>query len=221
LPELDAIVLNFHCIGRPDRTMAPGEADVAVDRRQFAEILDAITGRDDVLLTFDDGNRSDVTEALPELLRRGLRAQFFICAGRFGMPEFVSEHEVRELRDAGMCIGSHGLDHLPWRRLEPSGIQREIVDAKRILEDSLQESVSSAACPYGAYDRRTLRALRDAGFARAYTSDGGKAKANEWLVPRNTVCRWDSTESVTRVLEGPSARAALVRSAKTWIKQRR
>jgi hypothetical protein len=34
----------------------------------------------------------------------------------------------------------------------------------------------AAACPFGAYDRRTLRALRHAGFKRVYASDGRARK---------------------------------------------
>ena len=142
-------MLNFHCVGRPKRALADGEDGVRVDRQQFAEILDVVAGRDDVRLTFDDGNRSDVAEALPELLRRGLRAEFFVCAGRFGTPEFVDEHDLRELHRAGMSVGSHGMDHVPWRGLGPSAIEHEIVRAKERLEDVLQAPVENAACPFG------------------------------------------------------------------------
>ena len=142
-------------------------------------------------LTFDDGNKSDVTVALPELIRRGLRAEFFVCPGRFGAPGFVDADDVRGLRDAGMSLGSHGMDHVPWRKLGEPAINREIVQAKQLLEATIRAPVETAACPFGAYDRRTLRTLRDAGFTRVYTSDRGWAGAHEWLVPRNTMCRWD------------------------------
>jgi peptidoglycan/xylan/chitin deacetylase (PgdA/CDA1 family) len=215
------VVLNFHRIGKPKRELAGGEEDVCVERQQFVEILDAIAGRSDVRLTFDDGNSSDVTEALPELVRRGLRAEFFVCSSRFGTAEFVDENDVRELRRAGMSLGSHGMDHVQWRRLERSAIDREIIQAKHILEDTLQAPVETAACPFGAYDRRTLRALREAGFKRVYTSDGGLATGQDWLVPRNTVCRWDSAESIHRMLNDSGRIVSLVRGAKRWIKQRR
>ncbi len=127
------LVLNFHRIGKPKRELEDGEEDVCLDRQQFVEILDAVSGRDDVLLTFDDGNSSDVTEALPELQRRGLDAQFFICPARFGTAEFVDENDVRELQLAGMSLGSHGMDHVQWRKLGRSAIDREIVQAKRGL----------------------------------------------------------------------------------------
>lgn len=190
-----------------------------VDPQQFIEILDAVSGRGDVCLTFDDGNISDVSEALPELMRRGLRAHFFICPARFGTPEFLDEDDVRRLRSAGMSLGSHGMDHVRWRRLGRSAIDREIVQAKRILEDLLQAPVDTAACPFGAYDRRTLTALRAAGFRRVYTSDGGPAAPEDWLVARNTVRRRDSAESIERMLNRSGETGAQVRRVKRRIKQ--
>jgi peptidoglycan/xylan/chitin deacetylase (PgdA/CDA1 family) len=212
-------VLNFHGIGISHRKLHDGEADVCIDRNQFVEILDAVVGRDDVLLTFDDGNSSDVTEALPELARRGLRAQFFICAARLGIPGFVGPDDVRELRSAGMSIGSHGMDHVKWRKLDRPRLHREIVQPKQILEDALQEPIATAACPFGAYDQRTLRALRAAGFTRVYTSDGGRASASAWLVARTTVTRRDSADSIDRLLNGSAMTGMLARRAKGWIKR--
>lgn len=212
-------VLNFHCIGWPKRALDDGEDDVLVERGQFAEILDVVSGRKNVRLTFDDGNRTDLTEALPELAQRGLQAEFFICAARIGTPEFLDADDVRALREAGMSLGSHGMDHVRWRRLGQSAMEREIVQAKSLLEDALQAPVESAACPFGEYDRRTLGALRGAGFKRVYTSDGGQADSNDWLVARNTVRRGDTAESIERMLDGHGGSGSLVRRAKLWIKQ--
>lgn len=214
------LVLNFHLVGKPKRKLAAGEGDVAVSLQQFVEILDMVSGRGDVRLTFDDGNESDVTEALPELGRRGLRAEFFVCPGRFRSAGFLDADGVRELHRAGMAIGSHGMDHVPWRRLEPSALSREIVQAKQVLEETVRAPVETAACPFGAYDRRALRALRAAGFARVYTSDRGWATSKDWLVSRNTVCRWDSAESIERMLDRSAESGSLVRKGKQWIKQR-
>jgi peptidoglycan/xylan/chitin deacetylase (PgdA/CDA1 family) len=219
LDDAATIVLNFHCIGKPVRELADGEADVRVDRQQFIEILDAVSDRPDVRLTFDDGNRSDVTEALPELTRRGLKAHFFICSARFGTPGFVDEDDVRALRDAGMSLGSHGMDHVRWRRLGRASVSREIVHAKHILEDVLQAPVDTAACPFGAYDRRTLSALRTAGYERVYTSDGGRASSTDWLVARNTVRRGHSAEFVEGMLNGSGATVSLSNRAKRWVKR--
>jgi peptidoglycan/xylan/chitin deacetylase (PgdA/CDA1 family) len=214
-------VLNFHLIGRPRRDLAPGEAEVALDPAQFAEILHAIAGRNDVRVTFDDGNASDVSQALPELEQRGLKAQFFVCPGRFGSSEFVDEHDVRELCQTGMSVGSHGMDHVRWRKLDRSALAREIGQAKQALEEALQAPVVAAACPFGAYDRRTLRALGAAGFSRVYTSDGGRTTLHDWLVPRNTVRRRDSAESIERMLDRSATHTPVVEMAKRWVKRRR
>jgi peptidoglycan/xylan/chitin deacetylase (PgdA/CDA1 family) len=213
------MVLNFHCIGKPSRELVDGEGDVCVDRQRFAEILDVVSDHSEVRLTFDDGNRSDVTEVLPELMQRGLSAEFFICPARFGTAEFVDLDDVRELLEAGMSVGSHGMDHVRWRNLDSSEIDREIVQAKQVLEDALQAPVETAACPFGAYDRRTLSALRKAGFTRVYTSDGGPASSTDWLVARNTVRRVDSAESIERLLNGFGDPCSLVHKGKRWIKR--
>jgi peptidoglycan/xylan/chitin deacetylase (PgdA/CDA1 family) len=212
-------VLNLHRIGKPKRAFAEGEEEVCIERAQFVEILDVVSDRPDVLLTFDDGNSSDMTEALPELRRRGIQAQFFICPARFGTPEFVDEKDIRELQLAGMSVGSHGMDHVQWRRLDRSAIDREIVQAKLVLEDALEAPIDTAACPFGAYDRRTLRALRAAGFERVYTSDGGQANAKDWLIARNTVRQTDSAESIEQLLNRSGESASLARNAKRWIKR--
>ena len=212
-------VLNFHCIGTPPRELADGEEEVCVERDQFHEILDAIAGRADVQLTFDDGNSSDVSVVLPALKSRGLAAEFFVCPARFGMPGFVTEDEVRELKLAGMLLGSHGMDHVRWRGLDDPKMEREIVEAKQVLQEVLQAPVETAACPFGSYDRRSLAALRGAGFKRVYTSDGGRAHVADWLVARNTVRRSDSVESVLRLLNGSDGRPSRAQRAKRWIKK--
>ena len=146
--------------GLHDRAELPlhREAEQAAGRRrggrlrgpaQFVEILDVVPDRTTSRLTFDDGNSSDVTEALPELVGRGLEAQFFICPARFGTAGFVDEDDVRELRRGGHVArfardGSRAL-----AQARALAIDREIVQAKRLLEDTLQAPVETAAVRSG------------------------------------------------------------------------
>src|SRR4051812_48635435 len=108
------INLTFHGIGDAERALETGEAHVWTTRGRFLAILDAAAGRDDVRITFDDGNASDVSIALPALTARGLSATFFIVAGRLGTAGFLDEDGVRMLAAAGMDVGSHGMRHRPW-----------------------------------------------------------------------------------------------------------
>ena len=77
-----SINLTFHGIGEPQRPLETNEAAVWVSRDRFLSLLDAVVGREDVRITIDDGNASDVEQVLPALRERGLSATFFVVAGR-------------------------------------------------------------------------------------------------------------------------------------------
>lgn len=195
-----SVNLTFHGIGKPVRPLVPGEAEVWLTRRQFEAALDSISGRHDVVITFDDSNESDLEYALPALCRRGLRATFFVVAGTLGVPGYLDKHGVRTLASEGMGIGCHGMRHRPWRGLDGQELREELVDARRLLEQVVERPVTEAACPFGSYDRRVLRSLRRCGYQRIYTSDPGTARSDDWLQARNTVRAGDAPGLVERVL---------------------
>ncbi|MFE0028193.1 polysaccharide deacetylase family protein [Amycolatopsis sp. NPDC059021] len=182
-----AVNLAVHGIGRPARALDPGEDERWVTEEQFEQLLDAVAGRPDVHLSFDDGNSSDVEIALPRLVERGLRAEFFPLAGKLGERGYVDSDGVRELVRAGMTIGSHGWEHHDWRRLDDRRAQRELEKAPRVLGELSGTPVRRFSLPYGAYDRRVLGRLRAAGAIRVYTSDGFPARADSWLQSRTEV----------------------------------
>jgi peptidoglycan/xylan/chitin deacetylase (PgdA/CDA1 family) len=179
--------LTFHGIGDPPRALAPGEDGIWISVEWFLAILDDVKDRGDVRLSFDDGNASDRLHGLPALQTRGLAATFFIVAGRLGKPGFISEDDVHELTRAGMTIGCHGMTHSPWRGLAKEALHSEIVESRRILEEISGTTVDTAACPFGAYDRRVLSACRQHGYRHVFTSDDGAARCDGWLQPRNSI----------------------------------
>ena len=67
-----------------------------------------------VVLTFDDGNKSDYTYVGPLLKRYGFGATFFITEGLNFLnnkAHYVTWEEVRELHEAGFEIGNHTCYH--------------------------------------------------------------------------------------------------------------
>lgn len=192
--------LTFHGLGPRPEHLSGGEAAVWLGYEGFTAVLDEIAGRRDVRLTFDDGNRSDVELALPELRRRGLRATFFLVAGRLGDPSYLGADDVSGLVAAGMEIGSHGMRHRPWRRLDDDELAVELIDARRVLEEAAGGPVMAASCPMGAYDRRVLARARAAGFRRLFTSDRGPARSDAWLQPRSSLHRDDPVVELRRAL---------------------
>jgi len=209
------INLCFHGIGTPERELEADEDQFWVEPDRFEALLDAAGELEDVCLTFDDGNHSDVAVALPALVERGLTASFFVVAGRLGEPGSLSAADVGALAGAGMTIGTHGLRHRPWRSLDESGHREELDEARTILASAAGAPIDKAACPFGAYDRRTLRALRKRGYTRVYTVDRRPAAPQDWLQARYVI-RQDDTPETLRAFGRDSFLLAAKTAAKRW-----
>lgn len=214
------INLTFHGVGEPTRELEPGEVDVWVPSQTLLDVLDTVEGRDDVRITFDDGNASDFEFALPALTERGLTATFFVVGNRVDTPHFLSSDQIRALVDAGMGIGSHGMAHRRWRGLGQPDLRSEIQDAKVRIESIVEQPVTEVACPFGSYDRRVLCTLRSLAFTRAYTSDRGWAKPDTFLQARNSVGPTDGPDLLARIESLDSAPHKVVkRRAKLAVKR--
>ncbi|MGO4681154.1 polysaccharide deacetylase family protein [Microbacterium sp. 2MCAF23] len=215
------IHLCFHGIGVPRREREPGEGHYWVSQDLFLRILDLIPGHDDVDLSFDDGNRSDVEIAMPALVERGLGATFFALAGRLQDPESLDAAALARLRAAGMRIGTHGWAHVPWRGLDDAQAQRELVDARTALQAASGATIHDAALPLGRYDRRLLHRLRTAGYDRVFTSDRLPAPDRSWLSPRYSVTDADTLASVQGILAHRPDPGDAVRLGKSLLKRLR
>jgi peptidoglycan/xylan/chitin deacetylase (PgdA/CDA1 family) len=125
-----------------------------------------------VCVTFDDGFASVVDEAAPQLLEHGIPATIFCVAGYLGrtngwpsQPAGIARRALAaggplgELASAGFELGSHGYAHAPLARASPDVLVREVVDARRALEQALSASVETFAYPYGALPAAAGRAL--------------------------------------------------------------
>lgn len=209
----------FHGIGEPTRGLEPSEAAVWISVDRFETILDQVKDRKDVTLTFDDGNISDIKYGLPALLSRGLSATFFLVAGRLGQATFLAEQDVKDLVSAGMEVGCHGMRHHSWRTLTDEELREELLVARSALEQAAGCPITTAACPFGAYDRRVLGALRAYGYKHVFTSDDGRAGPGEWLQPRNTITARTSENTVNYVLAQEKLIPRTIRSAKLVVKR--
>ena len=193
--------LTFHGIGDLLRPLDDGEASVWLSEKRFGEFVDAARSRPEVRITFDDGNVSDIRCAMPLLVRHGMKATFFVIAARVGQAGFLSPSDLVEMKRCGMEIGSHGMVHKPWRKLDVEATKEEIYSAKARIEDLLGCEIHEAACPFGVYDRRSISALKNAGFKTVYTSDKGTAFSGAWLQARNTIHEADAIDSVFGLLD--------------------
>jgi peptidoglycan/xylan/chitin deacetylase (PgdA/CDA1 family) len=215
------IGIMFHGIGEPYPGLTAGEQDYFVSRDFFFALLDEVAGRSEVELSFDDGYISDVEIALPALVERSMSARFFPVAGRLGVPGFVDSTSIETLCSAGMMIGSHGMRHRSWRALDSDSIEEELSVARSIIARAAGKIITTAACPFGAYDRQVLRALRSSGYTKVFTSDRRRAQTGAWLQPRYSVTRNDSMQSIRGDILAPRpihdrVRRAVTTRLKAW-----
>jgi peptidoglycan/xylan/chitin deacetylase (PgdA/CDA1 family) len=198
------LIINFHGIGTPHSGVGADEEPFWLSRRTFIAMIDRIAfiGEDagaPTSITFDDGNASDATIALPELVKRGLTATFFVCADRIGLPHYLDRSAIGDLLQAGMAIGSHGMRHRDWRKLDDRALDEEISGARARLADVCGKPMRMASVPFGSYDRRVLARLRREGFDCVHTSDGGLARSGAWLKPRESLDASWSVRDLERV----------------------
>lgn len=200
-PNHKTIIFNFHGIGEPATDAAEEDLVYWASASLFEQVLNEVKTRPWVRLTFDDSLKSDVEIALPLLQREGLTAEFFVSAGKLNQPGYLTTEDVRTLVTAGMTIGSHGMDHRAWTTFRPDALRTELSEARKTIADLSGRPVRTAACPFGAYNRAVLAALRAHGFETVYTSDGGWADNRAWLQPRNTVQSNHTADHVATVAD--------------------
>jgi peptidoglycan/xylan/chitin deacetylase (PgdA/CDA1 family) len=238
LPETDAVIsvtavrsnlllvepmethLTFHGLGPPGAETPADEVPYWVPVEKFKLILDLIKRTDATThITFDDCNNSDVEIALPALIAAGLRASFFIVSGRVGKPGYLRASDICSLRDAKMEIGSHGAEHIRWTNVSDFAISEDVGRSFDVLRSIINEEVLTVAVPFGAYDLRVLRALKALGVQRVYTSNGGPAPRNAWVVPRTSITANTPIETVRGLIANNYSPLAMAKSAlRMWWK---
>jgi peptidoglycan/xylan/chitin deacetylase (PgdA/CDA1 family)/GT2 family glycosyltransferase len=167
------------------------------------ELLQALGGAGDlparsILVTFDDAYADLLTEGWPVLAARGIPAVVFPvsrCIGgtnewdvRIGARELrlLDEAGLRELAANGIAIGSHGATHRPVTSLQPSELATELREsAERIAALGLP-APTVFAYPHGRRNHEASAAVREAGYAAAFTVSPGVVRRTEdrYALPR-------------------------------------
>ena len=76
---------------------------------------------------------------------------------------------VKEMRAAGITIGSHGRTHAVLPNESAEKVEEEARGSREILEKFLGETIRHFAYPCGQYDAATIRAVAQAGYRFGYT----------------------------------------------------
>lgn len=142
----------------------------------FEDLLRDGPGRKDVVLTFDDCQKRLFDFAIPELLRRNMKAVFYMStadiggynvwgvAGGKSRIELMDKTDLKRLVDVGMEVGSHSHRHCMLSELNYDGAMHQLKLSKEILEDVIEKEVLSVAYPYGDVPNGYNKILADIGY---------------------------------------------------------
>jgi len=149
-------------------------------------------------VTFDDGFKNCLTNALPILVENSCKAAFFICtdfigsrgddaaadffsksADAYPVPvEFLDWDDCRRLVGAGMVIGSHTCSHARLSSLDEKTLRTELEESKERIEKELGVDCIHFCCPWGKPGKdfmsdRGPRIAKELGYHSFLTTERG------------------------------------------------
>jgi peptidoglycan/xylan/chitin deacetylase (PgdA/CDA1 family) len=155
-----------------------------------------------VAITFDDGYEDAWSTALPILQRYGLTATFYIISSAVGQPGYMTWEQIAALRDAGMEIGAHTVNHYDLTSLDAGTASYEIAQSKSDLEARLNIRVASFCYPTGLYNWAIEEQVRAAGFASATTTRWDGDYSDIMALPRRRIAGGTALEGFAAIVAG-------------------
>jgi len=132
-----------------------------------------------VVITFDDGYKTVYDHAYPVMKSLGLKGIICIYPAFIGSKLAMTWEQMAELIKEGWSVECHSYTHanLSSKYMNPEAekafLEKEILTSRDKIERQLGNKVRFMVWPYGVYTDRTLKMVKDAGFAGAMTVDGG------------------------------------------------
>jgi len=176
-------------------------------------------------MSFDDGYRDIVENAMPELERHGFGATVFVATGvvdgtsRFEwyerQPPVLAWDEIVRLAGAGTFeFGAHTVSHRDLLALDDEGARFEIEESKRVLEERLGRPAETFCYPAGLFAERHERLVAGAGFTWATSCEPGvnSIRTDPFALHRIQVDRRDTLLDFRAKLAGGHDRSLPLRN---------
>jgi peptidoglycan/xylan/chitin deacetylase (PgdA/CDA1 family) len=169
-----------------------------------------------VAVTFDDGAACVFSQAFPVLESHGIPFALFLPSqwiaaddaqrhrdsldGGIVIPT-ITWPETKQMAASGLAqIEAHGQTHLHLRHADDATVQREVTGARDDLAKSLGSAPEFFAYPFGAFDQRTLDAVRAAGYRAAFAV--GTGLGGRFAYRRHSIHRGLSDQAFAESLRG-------------------
>lgn len=114
-----------------------------------------------VAITFDDGLADLYTLAYPFLKERGIPFTAFIVTDFIDKPGFITTQQLKEMScDPLVTIGSHGVTHELFPKLDAGQKQKELYESQKILQEITGRKINIFAYSHGKFDQETLKLVK-------------------------------------------------------------
>ena len=145
-------------------------------------------------ITFDDGFKNNLTNALPILKKMGFSATCYIISQKIGginewdldkgidENPLMDESEINEWIENGMEIGSHSQNHVRLAKCNIDIATTEIKQSRVDLETRFGHPIKHFCYPYGNYNDEIVTITKASGYSTATTVNRGRVKSNNNLL---------------------------------------
>ena len=175
------VVLTYHSVLDAQREKFEEQMDMLLKTGDavFADSAPRPSaGRRLIAVTFDDGYRNILRNAMPALRARGIPSILFMTTKYMGespgwihdrnnpnrSESLISGEQLMSLQGELVKIGSHTHSHAFLGLVDRDTLLGELIVSKKVLERILSSEVHLLSLPYGSMDEDTLNCSETAGY---------------------------------------------------------
>lgn len=138
--------------------------------KNLDNLFDSSTG---CLVTFDDGYKDILVNAIQILIENNIPCVIFVCPKylKTNSNYYINVEELKELaKNPLITIGSHSFSHIPLKNCDDNELEFELNQSKKFLEEIILKKVNAISYPFGSFDHRTIKFAKKAGYNYGFTT---------------------------------------------------